>query len=321
MSFFAVIITFLIFGLIIKFSPFFQDIPKIKFYHIIAAFFIKCLSGFALLHIYSNYYDVETADVFKYFNDGMIIKDALWKSPADFFSMITGINGSSEHLNEYYSQMVGWFRPWDEHVYNDNRIIIRFNAILGVISGGNIKVHLVAANFLSLVGLIGLVKFFKNKINENKSYLAFWGVLLFPSLLFWSSGILKENILLFALGIFLLNLDVIISHKKRRIRHFVALILSVALLMFMKAYVLILIIPLLATFYIFKKKSNFSAVGLYAGIFSIWVASLFALGYFYLGYSPLYIIAEKQNNFVRFAIEVEAGSLISQKLMQTNLLS
>ncbi|MBS4012744.1 MAG: hypothetical protein KGZ97_03135 [Bacteroidetes bacterium] len=321
MSFFAVILVFLIFGLIIKFSPFFKGIPQIKFHHIIVAFFIKCISGFVLLHIYSNYYNIETADVFKYFNDGMIMKDALWKAPADFFRMITGINGNAEHLNDYYSQMVGWFRPWDEHVYNDNRIIIRFNAILGVFSGGNIKVHIIVANFLSLVGLIALVKFFKDKINESKSYIAFWGILLFPSLLFWSSGILKENILLFALGLFLLNLDLIISLKKRNTINIIMLIISIALLLFMKAYIFILIIPLLATYYLFKRFSNFSAIGLYVGVFSLWIVFLFALGYLYLGYSPLHVIAEKQNNFVRFAIDVEAGSLISQRLMQPNLSS
>lgn len=315
------VITFILFGLIIKFLPFFRGIQGINYKQLLFVFFVKCAAGFVFIYIYGNYYDIKTGDVFSFFKDGMLMADVFWKNPLDYLRMLTGIDAGAEHLSEYYAEMSVWYRPWEEPMYNDNRVVIRFNAIIGIISGGNIGIHSIVANFLSFTGIFAIVKFMKDKISNNKLHLVFWGVFFFPSVLFWSSGILKENFLLFALGIFLLKSDQLFIRRLIKPINVIIFLFSLLLLLILKAYVFLLIIPLIITYYLFKNKENFSIIGIYASIYVLWILVLWIAGYIYLGYDPIHVISSKQNSFVLYSIHVQAGSLISNRLMEPNIIS
>lgn len=318
---FFTIIAIIIIGLIIKFSPFFRNIPGIGFNLLFIFFFVKCIVGFFYLYIYSHYYDSETADVYKYFHDGMIIVSAFKDNPLDYLRMVTGIDSGAEHLNVYYSQMISWFRPWNEPAYNDNLIVIRFNAIVGLISGGSIGIHNVVANFLSFTGIIAILKFTVGKIHVTKLIIVFWGLLLFPSVLFWGSGILKESILFFSLGLFIYYSDKLIRDRENIILCLANILISAIILMLLKSYVILILIPLLATYFIIRNKEKKALILLYPAVFIIYAGLFIIAGYFIPEYNPLTIIAEKQNSFVIFSEHVEAGSIISSRLMKPEILS
>ena len=95
-----------------------------------------------------------------------------------------------------------WSRSYNFGLINDNQTIIRFNALIQFFSFGNYQIHNILFNLLSFTGLLAIWKFFKTKF-EVKKWMLLLSLFLFPTVLLWTSGVLKESILIFALGFFL----------------------------------------------------------------------------------------------------------------------
>jgi hypothetical protein len=175
-------------------------IPTIWFQGVFVA---KVLSGILLSLVYTHYYtDRATADIWKYFDDGMVMFSALREQPLDYLQMLLGIFNDTPRFDRYYSEMGHWYRPYGSHLSNDTHTIIRFNAAVRLISLGFYQVHNVWANFLALVGLTGIFVFLR-QMAPHKERLLFAGVFLMPWVMFWGSGVLKEPLLFLGLGMFL----------------------------------------------------------------------------------------------------------------------
>ncbi len=301
---------FLIFLYVFYKSPFFRNIPGISYSGLVLFFSLKVFSGIALSLIYKHYYDPETADIYKYFNDGLYLYRILWENPADFLHILTGVGISQEHVDMYLSNMPNWFRPWESPLYNDNRVVIRFNAIVGLFSFGHLQVHTVFANAVSFTGLVALYKFFLNYLPREKISFLKWGLFLFPSLLFWSSGVLKEAILTGCFGMAIYLADIFFVNKKVGIYKTALFLICLWIMVLLKPYILILFLPCIAGFYISRNMSflrtHLIYILLFAGLFVIALLMHFIIP----DYSPIFLIARKQNDLINWSLSVDAGSLI-----------
>ena len=219
-----------------------------------AIFILKIITGVALYLIYTYYYtDRKSADIFKYFDDGKIIFNTLFVNPIHYLQLIFGINTDAEHLKQYLNITDFWYKPRDTQVYNDNRTIIRFNAIAMLVSFGYYHVHSVFMNFISLIGLIAIFKTFRPYLADKRKELIA-AVFLMPSVLFWGSGVLKEGLLFFALGLLIYNFY-ILCNNEITLKRIVWLLLLACLIAMAKFYILIAIAPALFT-YLWVKKTN-----------------------------------------------------------------
>ena len=234
---------FLIFCLIISKISFFKDTHIPKFWFIVL-FSLKVLTSIFLTFLYSKYYtNRDTADIFKYFDDSKIMFDSIKTNPIDYLKMLFGFDNDTYINNKYYQHMGNWVRPGTKDLFSDTHIIIRFNAFVHLFSFGNIHVHNIFINFISLLGLTMLYKAFK-QFNHNKERVLFYILMLVPSILFWGSGLLKESIIFFALGIFFLNLFRLT--KKFKVQYLFYLLFAILLILFTKFYLLAaLSIPIL----------------------------------------------------------------------------
>lgn len=178
-----------------------SNLPKKWF---IGAFGIKVISSIILTLIYTKYYtDRNTADIFKYFDDGLIMFSSIKTNPLDFIQMVLGLDFNYHYFDQrYYQNMGNWTRPYSTDLVSDSHIIIRFNAFVNLFSFGYFYVHNIFINFISLVGLTAIYKSFIPYAKKKEKVL-FYGIFLSPSVLFWGSGLLKESIIFFGLGIFL----------------------------------------------------------------------------------------------------------------------
>ncbi len=317
------VITILYFALLcflISRLSFFRNVPGISPLWLIIFFSLKVLAGSLLIIVYTWYYeDPLTADVYKYFHDGAIMFTALKDNPADYFRMLTGIDAAAPQLAEYYEEMNFWFRPWDSPVYNDNRLVIRFNAFAFLFSFGHIFVHNVFINFLSFTGLVALYKFLVRYVDREKLPWLVPGVFLFPSLLFWGSGILKEGLLLWALGCWMLALDTLITLRKPLFQTSVIGIVFTIMLVLLKPYTLIFWLPCITAFYLSR---NFRPVKLhlsYIGAIVLLVAGGFGLTMLFSSYDLLQVIAGKQNDFINQSLVHDAGSMLHARYLQPEL--
>ncbi len=310
---YILLITYLFAGLfaIQKLSFFKTTDLKIRFLQ--AVFLLKFICSVFLWAIYTYYYtDRSTADLYKYFDDSLYLFDAIKTKPADFFKMLFGLDSNEAYFREhYYDHMQHWYREWQRPYFNDNRTMIRFNALVRIFSFGNIHIHNLVSAFLSFTGLTAFYKVFKQFI-EKKVWLAI-GIFLLPSILFWASGILKESLLIFGLGWFIYSWDKLMQ---KQYRFGLVFLFSTLLLMYLKTYIILIFAPLLLAYLLAKTK-----------IFSkVWISYALVLGAIFIGslgvrtldrnYDIYRNIYKKQEDFIRLAKDLNSGSLLDVKPLQ-----
>lgn len=312
----------LLFSIIILKSRFFIFSGTSK-YWFVAVFWAKVAMGTGMFYIYSSYYpDRSTADIFKYFDDSYYMTEALWSKPSDYFKMLFGVWNNSEYFNEmYYDKMNNWFRVYKSSMYNDSHAIIRFNAFVRIFSFGFFHVHTV---FMSFLSLIGLTAFFKSiqMVTKQKPMLFFGVIFLTPSVLFWSSGVLKEGIMFFALGIMLYGLVAIKEKKTRHPLVWTLLILFLVPLLFQVKFYVFACFSLGAFGYALYHSRLMPRLCLNYLIATVVV---FFVGMNFHHFSPefnlLDLIVTKQQDLMVLAQEENAGSLFELAPLQPSLFS
>lgn len=276
-------------------------------------FVLKVLSGFLLYLIYTYYYtDRSTADIWKYYDDGMVLFSALHNHPVDYFKMLFGLMNDTPHFQAYYDQMNHWYRPYGSSISNDTHTIIRFNAFVRLFSFGYYNVHSVVANFLGLIGLTGILHFLK-QMAPNKEKWFFVGVFLMPGMMFWASGVLKEPLLLFGIGLFLYSCMKFLSDGFS-IGKLVVVGLSLFFLFTVKSYAFIAIVPGLIGWLICQRFSKLHPAIVFSGLYLLIVVGVVFIGYIMPNKNLLDRLAQKQYEFYQLA---EGGTYVKTSLNDT----
>jgi hypothetical protein len=307
------LLLFLSFWVIYK-SPFFalNSRKHVAFWGWIVSIF----GGIAVWCVYNKVYQIErvNADTFKFFDDAIIIGSYFKDYPIDVLKIFFGFYSiENETTFLILENTTHWFRPFHFGEFNDNQIVIRLNLLILAFSGGFYFSHLLIFNFLGFVGVWFLIKSLSKNVLLISPYL--WGlVFLVPNAWLWNSGVLKEPILIFFLGLFLFGFW---NKFNQSIVKPVILITSVLGLVMVKAYVLLCLLPglLITTIY---KKYNFW----YKAIILYGVGVLFLIaGFYFLDINPSQVITQKQIDFNNVAQLSEANSYFETFKLEPNPLS
>jgi hypothetical protein len=282
------------------------------------AFSLKIIVGFLLFMIYSFHYTNRMeADTFRYFDDSAILYNAFYSHPQDFLKMLTGIGVENEYFNaNYFSKMNNWYRSYENGLINDNRLVIRINSVIRFFSFGSYHFHSILLNFFAFIGAFELYKFF-NKISGEKwkSYLA---AFLIPSFVFWSSGILKETLLVGFFGI-CCNRVYLLWHNRFNVTNLLLLIACFFFLFILKVYVLLAFLPVMMWWTI-KKYINNRYLNVSATIV-FFIVLLWLLPKIFIQIDPLHILVQKQHDFINLAEAFQAQSKIVLPILEESYLS
>jgi hypothetical protein len=300
----------------LKHFSFFRGIDGLPYKTLVLFFLLKVIAGAVFILIYTYYYESRTADVYRYFNEGKVIFSALRRNPIDYLRMLTGIGADAQHLQSYYAKMPYWWDPELYPVYNDNRLMIRFNAILNLVSFGRIHVNSVLANFFSLTGFVAIYKFALCHIQKEKINWLKYGVFLFPSLIFWGSGLIKEIMLFPLLGFFVYYADKLISGTRLKSWQYLLFFIIVILFLLLKVYVLLLLLPCLLAFYLTGRLKKPGPGVIFSLVILGAVILVLAIGWLFPQLDPFAILAKRQNFYMRFSVFVNAGSLIHEVYLE-----
>ena len=282
------------------------------------AFALKVIIGFALFLVYSFHYTTRAeADTFRYFDDSAILFNSIKSEPLDFLQMISGIGIENDYFNtHYFSKMNNWYRSYENGLINDNRLVIRINAVIRIISFGSYHVHSVLFNFFAFIGAFELAKlFFLICKSKWKSYLA---AFLIPSFVFWSSGILKETLLIGFLGVFCYR-SYLTWHKQCNLRNILLLTCCFFFLFILKVYVLLAFLPIMVWWSIKKIISNW-LISLSIS-FAVFFAIVDLTPRVFPDFNPLHILVQKQHDFVNLAEAFQAKSKIVIPRMEETYIS
>ena len=301
------ILYILLFFWILKKWKFFSD-SGITTTQLWVLFSIKLVIGFGLTWIYTAYYTNRLeADIFKYFDDSKVMYNALYSNPVDFFKMLFGYGNDNEHFfNSYYVEMNNWARVYESSTYNDSRTIIRCNAIIRLFSMGNFHIHTLFFTALSMIGFTSIFRSFKDFFSNKQGALLIV-VFLIPSVMFWSSGALKESILIFGMGILIYSLKQLTT-QKINIKLLTLFILSFILLFFIKFYVLLALLPCLISYFISVKFQMKHPFIIYSSIVLVFGVLAFNSKEIPPHFDFVETLITKQKNFIRLAEVTEPGS-------------
>jgi hypothetical protein len=270
-------------------------------------FLLKIISGLALSLIYTYYYtDRLYADCFKFYDDSKVIYDLFFTDKKIFFQFMFGLPHDNNAYMDYSNVMHNWWNRYN--LYNENRTIIRLNVAIRFISLGYYQVHNVFFCFLSFIGLVAIAKLFLKELKDFKK-LVFFFVFLFPSVLFWGSGVLKDGLILFCSGTALYFIDKFCTDTNKKISRLILSICFLVLLLFVKVHVFFIFLPCYLAYSLSIKNRKhvllkFSIVSVVFFIFLLSVP-LFSRNINFLQY-----LVTKQSEFISLAQEVKAGSVI-----------
>lgn len=286
---------------------------------LVLAFLLKITAGLLLTLLYTEYYtNRQEADTFRYFDDSSHLHRAATENPKAYARMLFGVDDGAD-LMPYLDSMNNWFPAERTTFYNDNRTVIRINALLRWVSFGNYYIHLFVFAFAAFYGITFIYKAFHRYFTGKKKWLA---VILFltPSLVFWSSGILKEGPLLFVFGITLNVLNKIFTKRAYR-QHYLLLVGCALFLFHLKFYVGLMLIPATTGYlWILNKKGPHAIVKLIAN----YAAYFFAAVIWHRinwHWSLFTVLKWKRRDFIGLANEMNAKSFFHTGALEDNPIS
>ena len=132
----------------------------------------------------------------------MVLYDAFFSNSLDFFKIIFGLDYDKEYfLTNYFTEMNHWDTSYKNSLMNESRLIIKINAVLNIIGFKSYIFNMVTFVFLAFIGKFLIIKSIILKFNLNNPKVFFWSLTLIPTVAIWSSGILKEPLIILSFGL------------------------------------------------------------------------------------------------------------------------
>ena len=220
------------------------------------AYGIKLLAAiiFYYVYIYKVGSNQEPSDAIRFMNESKMLFDVYQTSKSDFFSLLTGIGDNARMLHTYMNESYIW-DAGNFTLINDSRNTIRIHSLIQFISHNQIRIHFIILNFIALIGIYQLYLSIK-KFSTLNPNLLFFILLMLPSLLFWSSSILKEPFLVLGVGVFIRGLLSDFKPSKK----VVFIIIGATILIGFKPYILICIMPAILFYILYKYIFKFNLI-------------------------------------------------------------
>lgn len=251
-----IIFIFLIIIAILRYAPGLR-IPDSSPWLLPVGFVIKVSIGMFFLYIYSYHYGVGelTADPSAFMDESKILNSTFYESPTAYFRFLTGLDNKAL-IAEYLSETTQWDAGSSKY-FNDTRNLLRLHSLIHFISFNQTVIHLFVVSLISLLGLrfitLAIIPY-----THLKATIVFLSLLLMPNALFWSSGLLKEPLIFFSIGLFIYSVFSNYSIFKKLL----LITFSILCMIGIKPYILICIIPAIIIFLLFNylKQVRIAAV-------------------------------------------------------------
>ncbi|MEJ0056238.1 MAG: hypothetical protein WDN75_11605 [Bacteroidota bacterium] len=198
----------------------------------------KVLAGTAVGILYFYYY--RKGDTLIYWRDAVLLADKIMSNPLESIKFFWD-EGSTPHLSE-------GFITWDSR----SVFFVKICSVLAILSGSSYWVMAIQMSFISFLGawylFTRIIFFFPS--SRSAAAISF---LFYPSVVFWSSGLIKESLglgaIFFLAGIFLM----IIKNQKLHVWEWLIMLVSLWVGWNLKYYWIGVFVPVvLATIVIVK---------------------------------------------------------------------
>jgi hypothetical protein len=264
-------------------------------------FAVKLLFSIATVLVYTYYYtDRQYADIYKYFDDSKVIYDAGGQHPGAFLKVVTGIgfDDTDTEIKEVLANTQHFDKRGAGVMEANNRLVIRLHTVLRFFSHGNIYIHTLIFCFLSFIGCVALYRALQPFFEYGHGRVLIVPVFLMPSILFWSSGLLKETLVMFFLGI-LANI-------------------AISIVCFLFVYTLkpFIAFSFLAAFYLMATGNLKSYARIIAGLVGVGIVLWIFYAHNTFICEIMSSLIAKRNEFIALGLKMKAGSLTDSTIRE-----
>ena len=292
----------LLFSFIITRIPLFKD-SGIATWKLIVLFCIKVGVGILYGLYFKSPAIFAQADTWRFYRESIPETQLLLHNPL-FFIKSTFISN--------YADTGGLFVAKNSY-WNDvkDNIIIKLFAVCNVFSRNNYFTNTIFFNFLSLLGLVAYYRLVK-RYSISHQYLLLASIFLFPSFLFWSSGIHKDGLMFSALGVVFYSFHSIIKNEGKT-KHWIAMIICFVFIFLIKNYLALALIPALLGWWLADRnhqRHEYYFIAVYSGCLLL----LIIIGLFGNHYNALFYIVNKHEEF----LALSGNSAISVRPLAAN---
>jgi hypothetical protein len=226
-------------------------------------------------------------DYWSLHNEGLIEFNLLKSNPSFFLKGILPIEYNSD-VNSFFSTTHSY---WNEL---RNNIIIKLLAVFNFISFGSYYINALFINVFAFLGSIGLYRMLVHLYKEKNNLLIFCCFLI-PTTIYFSAGIHKDAIVFGALGLYSYALYFIME-KGFYYKKLVLFFLSFLILILMRNFLLLALIPATVGF-ILSKKYAVSNTKILISFLVIGLAFFITAENYFPNLQPLKIITERKTDF------------------------
>ena len=165
-----------------------------------AMYTLKVGAGLIFLqfYIYSESHPELVNDAGAFLNEGKILNEVFYENPSAYFKFLSGIGESRELIEAHMMETHHWSNE-SKTLVNNHQNIIRVQSVIHFFSFGEPIIHLLVFCLVSLFGIYYAYLALRKWSNWHPT-MTFVILCSVPSLLFWSSGLLKESFLLLGIG-------------------------------------------------------------------------------------------------------------------------
>lgn len=290
----------------------FFDVEGLKPKWLTGFFLLKVVAGIGLTLIYTYYYpDKSKQDIYRYFHDSCIISSLLFSNPVVWLKIMTGIGMYDADTFKYITDTQHFSHPVGDMV-TSNEFLIRLITLLNYFSIFNIYINTLFFSFISFIGFTLLYKTLK-PFFSGKTYVLVFATYLVPSVVFWTSGLLKETIIITGLSLYLFAWFRV--YGKHPLKYGAMLFAGLLLIVLVKVYIAVWLIICsmflpLGRSYTGLKYPLLRRVGL--------LVVIMVVVWFYYGSNFCEKIIYKRDEFILLGIAENAGSTLDAALVDPN---
>ena len=255
-------------------------------------FFLKVIAGLTIGWLSLHYYNAG--------NDYWDLNREAWKEyqslcshPLDFFTDIfrspygKGYSGLFDSNNSYWGDL-------------KNNLVIKLVALFNIFTRGNYYTNSLFFNFLVFFGHVILYRLFI-KIYPGKRVAVVIGCFLLPSMLYFSSGIHKDGLVLLSLSILIYSVNNSFQKERINTRRLLLTVISLVFIFLFRNFLFFAMIPALIA-WVWSEKSTRPVWISFLMTYITCGLLLFAIGIIFPAVNPLEIITRRQADYLQLPV-------------------
>jgi hypothetical protein len=233
----------------------------------------------------------------------------LYNNPGEYFTNL--------FRNPYEDGILKFFGSSDSY-WNDlkGNILIKILSIFNIFSLGSYYVNVI---FYSFITLFGAVAFYRvmDDVFPGRKLAILLATFFIPSFLYWTSGLHKEGLIFTGISLVMYSIYFGMKEKKFSFKRFLLLLLGLLLLLALRNFILVIIIPAIVAWVLANRRPK-KGLAVFATVYLVFAILFFTTRYVFPKLDFPQAVVDKQQAFIQLKA---SNSSIPIRELQPNAVS